>query len=298
MAVPPEQAFEPIGRLGGETGWYFANSLWRLRGSIDLLAGGVGLRRGRRGSSELVPGATVDFWRVEAVEPGKRLTIRAEMKLPGEAWLEFEVAGDGSGSTICQTATFDARGLAGAAYWYALYPFHRYVFRGMARALADAAEARDAGVQCLEREQLVPRPLDEVFAFFADAANLEAITPPELRFHLLTPHPIKMQPGATIDYALRLRGLPIRWPSEIVTWEPGRRFVDIQRRGPYALWEHTHEFSPVDGGTLVKDHVRYRLPLGSLGALAHALVRRDLERIFDHRQTAIGRLLAPHHVAS
>jgi hypothetical protein len=145
VAVPPEQAFEPVARIGGETGWYFADALWRLRGSVDLVVGGVGLRRRTRHGSQLSPGAVVDFWRVEAVEPGRLLRLRAEMKLPGRAWLEFEVHGDASGSTIRQTATFEAHGLAGAVYWYALYPFHAYVFRGMVLALADAARASIPG---------------------------------------------------------------------------------------------------------------------------------------------------------
>ena len=144
----------------------------------------------------------------------------------------------------------------------------------------------------LEREQLVRRPLDEVFAFFAQARNLERITPPWLRFEVLTPEPIAMAPGTLIDYRLRLRGVPLRWLSRIEDWEYERGFADRQLRGPYRLWHHRHEFVPCGGGTVVRDHVRYALPLGRLGALAHAaIVRRDLERIFDHRRVAVRRLL-------
>lgn len=146
----------------------------------------------------------------------------------------------------------------------------------------------------LERSQFVERPLPAVFAFFSDARNLEAVTPPELRFRILTPSPIEMRPGAIIDYELRLHGIPFRWRSEIVAWEEGRRFVDIQRKGPYALWEHTHSFEAADGGTIIHDSVRYRLPFGPLGELAHrARVRRDVERIFDYRQSVIERVLPP-----
>jgi ligand-binding SRPBCC domain-containing protein len=144
----------------------------------------------------------------------------------------------------------------------------------------------------LEREQLVPRPLDEVFSFFAQARNLERITPPWLRFEVLTPEPIAMAAGTLIDYRLRLRGIPLRWLSRIEEWEHERAFADRQLRGPYRLWHHRHEFAPRGGGTVVRDRVRYALPLGRLGSLAHgAFVRRDLERIFDYRRAAVRRLL-------
>lgn len=142
VGAPPEDAFRPIRRIGGETGWYFADFVWRVRGALDLIAGGVGVRRGRRDSRELRVGDTLDFWRVEAVEPDRMLRLRAEMKLPGRAWLQFEVEpveGDG-GSTIRQTAIFDPRGLTGLAYWYGLYPFHTLIFRGMLRGIARRAE--------------------------------------------------------------------------------------------------------------------------------------------------------------
>ncbi len=125
VSAPPERAFQPIQRIGGAAGWYYANWLWRLRGAIDRMMGGVGLRRGRRDPDDLRVGDTVDCWRVEAFEPHHRLRLAAEMKLPGRAWLEFEVTGDSSGSTIRQTATFDAVGLLGRAYWYGVYPLHQ-----------------------------------------------------------------------------------------------------------------------------------------------------------------------------
>jgi uncharacterized protein YbjT (DUF2867 family) len=134
--APPAIAFEPIERLGGATGWYALNALWRLRGFLDLLVGGVGLRRGRRDPRHLVVGDAVDFWRVEAIEPGRLLRLAAEMRLPGRAWLVFEVAPDGSGAVIRQTALFDPAGLSGLAYWYALYPLHAVVFAGMLRGIA------------------------------------------------------------------------------------------------------------------------------------------------------------------
>ncbi len=133
----PDKAFEPIRRIGGATGWYYANWLWRLRGLLDRIIGGVGMRRGRRDPDSLQAGDTVDFWRVESIEPGHKLRLAAEMKLPGRAWLEFEVTGDSTGSTIRQTATFDAKGVLGRAYWYSVYPLHEFVFGGMLRGIAE-----------------------------------------------------------------------------------------------------------------------------------------------------------------
>ena len=139
VKVSPEQAFTPIQRIGGQTGWYYGNWLWRLRGWLDLLVGGVGLRRGRRETTELRVGDPVDCWRVESLEPNRRLRLFAEMKLPGRAWLEFEVEPAENGSRIRQTAVFDPVGLTGLAYWYAIYPLHEFVFGGMLNGIANAA---------------------------------------------------------------------------------------------------------------------------------------------------------------
>jgi ligand-binding SRPBCC domain-containing protein len=134
----------------------------------------------------------------------------------------------------------------------------------------------------IDDELWLPRPLDEVFAFFADAANLQQITPSWLRFEILTPRPIVMAPGALIDYRIRIHGIPLRWRTEITEWHPPHRFTDVQLRGPYTLWHHTHSFEARDGGTVCRDHVRYR-PRG--GALANALfVGRDVRRIFNYRR--------------
>jgi len=144
VARPPREAFEPIRRIGGETGWYYGNWLWRLRGFLDLLVGGVGVRRGRRDPRTVVPGDALDFWRVEAFEPDRLLRLSAEMKLPGRAWLQFEVEPDPEGSVVRQTALFDPRGLLGLAYWYALYPLHQLVFAGMLRGIVRAVPDRGA----------------------------------------------------------------------------------------------------------------------------------------------------------
>lgn len=138
--APPDRAFRPIQRIGGATGWYYATWLWHLRGFFDLLVGGVGARRGRRHPTELLVGDTVDWWRVVDLEPDRRLRLEAEMRLPGRAWLEFDVEPTDSGSTIRQIAVFDPVGLAGLAYWYLVYPLHALVFPGMLRAIARAAQ--------------------------------------------------------------------------------------------------------------------------------------------------------------
>lgn len=140
VSAPREQAFEPIRRIGGATGWYYGDWLWWFRGFLDLLVGGVGMRRGRRDAETLRVGDVVDCWRVEACEPDRRLRLAAEMKLPGRAWLEFEVEGNGTASTIRQTAIFDPSGLLGLAYWYLLYPIHQLVFAGMLRGITAAIE--------------------------------------------------------------------------------------------------------------------------------------------------------------
>jgi ligand-binding SRPBCC domain-containing protein len=137
------------------------------------------------------------------------------------------------------------------------------------------------------------RDRDEVFAFFAAAENLERITPSSLRFEIVTPRPIEIRQGALIEYRLKLLGIPFRWLTEITVWDPPHEFVDEQLKGPYRLWRHRHTFREVEGGTEIEDVVQYSLPFPPLGDLALPLIRRELRRIFAHRQEAVARLLAP-----
>ncbi len=146
---------------------------------------------------------------------------------------------------------------------------------------------------CLTTQLHVAESRDQVFAFFADACQLETITPPWLHFSVQTPHPIAMREGTLIDYKLRLHGVPLRWQSRIHTWEPPLRFVDEQVKGPYRYWHHLHTFEAVDGGTIVRDTVHYAMPLGFI--MHPLLVRRDLTKIFAYRREVMGRIFTPVH---
>ncbi len=156
VPVSPEMAFRPIRRIGGKTGWYYADWLWRLRGFVDLLFGGVGIRRGRRDPEDLRVGDAVDWWRVEAFQAPENLRLTAEMKVPGRAWLEFEVEAAGEGSRIRQTAIFDSSGLLGLLYWYGIYPLHALVFRGMLREIARQARLGATTLSLPQRTGRVP----------------------------------------------------------------------------------------------------------------------------------------------
>ncbi len=142
----------------------------------------------------------------------------------------------------------------------------------------------------LETEQWLPRPREEVFDFFADAFNLENITPPLLEFRVVTPPPITMKLGTVIDYRLKLRGIPLRWRSEITRWEPPELFVDEQRRGPYRLWRHLHTFEESGGGTIARDHVEYSVIGGAI--VRNLVVAPDLRRIFAYRQERLAELFS------
>lgn len=138
----------------------------------------------------------------------------------------------------------------------------------------------------LTADLFVPLPRERVFAFFSDAENLERITPPELKFRILTPRPVPIHANAVIDYRLSLHGMPFEWQTLITVWEPPTRFVDTQARGPYATWVHTHTFEEADGGTWIRDRVEYALPLAPLSIVALPIVKKQLRRIFTFRQEA------------
>jgi uncharacterized protein YbjT (DUF2867 family) len=159
VSFSAEQAFQPIECLGGTTGWYYGNWLWRVRGLLDLAFRGPGMRRGRRSPTRLFLGDTVDFWRVEKIAPGRLLRLSAEMRLPGRAWLQFEVEPTASGSCVRQTAIFDPVGLLGQLYWYVLYPIHRFVFRGMLAGIVKAMERPEKREHSRETAKLVEKKI-------------------------------------------------------------------------------------------------------------------------------------------
>lgn len=151
------------------------------------------------------------------------------------------------------------------------------------------ADAELDGASVLSQEQFVPRPRAEVFEFFSNARNLERLTPPWLNFEIVE-IPEELSEGALIRYRLALRGLPLHWTTRIEEWVPGERFVDLQLAGPYTLWHHTHEFEDVEGGTLIRDIVRYRVPFGPVGEVVRrTMVARDTRKIFDYRREMIER---------
>ena len=145
-----------------------------------------------------------------------------------------------------------------------------------------------------ERKQIINSPREEVFHFFADAANLERITPPELQFHIITPPPIDIKKGTLIEYQLKLRGFPIKWKTEITQWNPPHDFVDTALKGPYRQWIHLHKFEVGENGeTIMEDVVRYRLPFEPFGNLAHWYVKKELNYIFDYRRKVIEGIFQP-----
>jgi hypothetical protein len=157
VAVTPERAFRPIRRIGGKNGWYALDWLWRIRGFLDVLIGGCGLRRGRTNSEQPVVGDEIDCWHVEEFEPNRRLRLRADMKLPGRAWLEFEVEGSGASSTVRQTAIFDPLGLGGLTYWYTVCPLHALVFDGMLDEIARRSLLAEDGATLGTNSPPIPR---------------------------------------------------------------------------------------------------------------------------------------------
>ena len=148
-------------------------------------------------------------------------------------------------------------------------------------------------IYILNRRQLVRRPREEVFAFFEKAENLVRITPPKMKFNILTPLPIEMRPGALIDYSVNILGVARHWRTQITDYRPPHKFVDSQLKGPYTFWHHTHIFEETDEGTMITDEVRYVVPFGVFGRLANVLIiRRELEKVFDFRSQVIERVFA------
>ncbi len=281
-ATPQEvrAALDALGRDG-----VFADRwLWRLRTLVAPL---------------LVQGGdpATDYWRLEEVGDPQRFALACTMRGLGEARVAWSIEPRPAGrALLVQTASLSPSGTLGSLYWRASLPPHSVVFARLLRGIALHAERGRApagrptrGLRLVRRAIDVPCGLDHTFAFFADARNLEAITPPWLHFEILTPTPIAMRRDARIAYRIRLHGLPVRWQTNIDAWEPPDRFVDRQVSGPYRWWHHEHRFEAVDGGTRVIDEVEYVAPFRTISE--PLLVRRDVERIFDYRAERLGQLL-------
>jgi hypothetical protein len=183
VSAAPEQVFRAFCKLGGDQGWLAWNFLWRIRGFLDRLVGGPGLRRGRRNPEQLLPGEAVDFWRVEMIEPPRLLRLRAEMRVPGKAWLQFTAVNEGQGTRLLQTALFAPRGLFGLLYWYAMYPAHLFIFGDMVRAIAKLAlsESASALPGATRTRSALPDLSDASAVEAAESAELTNVPLPEVR---------------------------------------------------------------------------------------------------------------------
>ena len=260
--VPPAQAFAPIRRIGGETGWYFGNVLWQARGWLDRWLGGVGMSRGRRDPDACAVGDTIDGWTVEAFEPDRRLRLSADLKLPGRGWLDFEVTPleDGQRSMIRQTATFDPRGWLGRAYWYAILPAPRaHLPRSAAADRAACRYAHTAPTAPVDLRVLldhrrasgrgVPLARAAGSARGADSAALVRIEEQEGG----------IRDDGRVTLSIGIGPARVRWMVRHYGYVAGRRFCDEQVRGPFAVWRHAHLFEPIGPSqTLHQDQTRVR----------------------------------------
>jgi ligand-binding SRPBCC domain-containing protein len=306
LQADPEEAWQPIIRIGGKAGWYYADWLWLLRGRFDQLIGGVGMGRGRTNPDNLQAGDVLDCWHVEAVELQTRLLLKVDMKLPGQAYLDYRILPDKKETTeIEQTAYFLPRGLLGIIYWFAVLPAHHFIFRGMLRGIArrtgkvviDEFEGKSTKTDTnlnffrLQVIQRLPITLDEAWNYFSNPQNLKEITPPDLHLVVDNDIPSKMHPGMIIAYKVKsLMKIPVNWVTEITHVDEGRFFVDEQRFGPYRFWHHQHHFHEIEGGVEMHDIVHYKLLLGPLSFIADRLiVRRQLDNIFTFRKEALER---------
>ncbi len=290
--VPPHQAFAPVRRIGGSTGWYFAGPIWRLRGLADRLLGGVGMTRGRRDPEQCAVGDVIDWWTVEACEPDHRLRLSADMKLPGRGWLEFEVTpvDDGQRSQIRQTASFDARGWLGQVYWLALVPLHAFIFSGMLRRIALRAQGWQRAPRrgLFVHRSVVQAPAAALFAWHEGPQALRDLLPRSrwVRIEDRTGG-IRDEGRATLRFGFG--PLALRWEARHYGYRRGRQFCDEQVRGPFKVWRHTHRFEAVgDRQTLYEDRIEWELPGGRLvNRVAGLVLPFLLARAFETRHAVV-----------
>jgi uncharacterized protein YbjT (DUF2867 family)/ligand-binding SRPBCC domain-containing protein len=290
--VPPAQAFAPVRRIGGATGWYYGNALWRVRGWVDRWFGGVGMARGRRDPEGCAVGDVIDGWTVAAYEPERRLRLSGDLQLPGRGWLEFEVTpfDDGRRSVIRQTATFDPRGLLGRVYWYAILPVHDLMFGGMLTQIARKAAGGDAP-SCLgvfTYRSVVPGPAADVFRWHERPEALLDLGPSG-RFVRIEHQAGGVQDGGRVTLSIGLGPLRLRWESLHFGYVRGTQFNDEQIRGPFTTWRHTHRVSPISHEqSLYEDRIEYAVPGGPLAQrLAQPLLQPLLARLFARRHAVV-----------
>lgn len=290
--VPPAQAFAPVRRIGGATGWYFATLLWQARGWIDRIVGGVGMARGRLDADACAVGHTIDGWTVEAYEPDRRLRLSADFKLPGQGWLEFEVTpfDDGRRSRLRQTATFDPRGILGRAYWYALLPLHHFVFQGMIERIAACASGRSVPRRSavFTYRSLVPGHVADVFRWHERPEALEELSPSP-RWTRIEQRTGDLRDGGRVTLSMGAGSLRLLWEARHYGYVRDRQFCDEQVRGPFKIWRHTHVFEPIGPDqTLYEDRVEYAVPGGPfVNWIAGPVVRRLLTRLFEFRHQVV-----------
>jgi len=289
--TPPAQAFAPIRRIGGASGWYFGDALWRLRGWLDGCVGGAGMPRQRRDPDACVVGDVIDGWRVEAYEPDRLLRLAAGLKLPGRGWLEFLVTplGDGTRSLIRQTATFDPNGVAGRFYWYAVLPLHELVFRGLLRRIARSAQqgAAPAHLSTFTYCSIIDAPAAELFRWHEQPAALAALTSNTLV--RIEEQKGGIRDGGRVTLSIGIRRARLRWVVRHYGYVAGRRFCDEQVRGPFHVWRHAHHFEPIaHSQTLHQDRIEFAVSRhGALNRFVAAVLRPMLMLVFAHRHRIV-----------
>ena len=289
--VPPALAFAPIRCIGGRTGWYSAEALWRLRAWIDVSLGGAGMPRSRRDPDACVVGDVIDGWLIEAYEPNRLMRLSAGLKLPGRGWLEFRVTplDGGARSLIHQTAMFDPKGITGRFYWYAVLPLHALVFSGLLRQIAQRATL-DSAPGYLSRfthVSIIAAPVADVFHWHEQPRALAALTPPALVR-------IEQQQGGICDngrvtLSIGLGRARARWSMRHYGYIDGRRFCDEQVAGPFMVWRHAHLFEPLGPSqTLYEDRIEFAVSRRrALNRLAAAVLRPLLRIGFAYRHQLV-----------
>jgi ligand-binding SRPBCC domain-containing protein len=294
--APPARAFAPIRRIGGGSGWYFADALWRLRGYIDVALGGAGMPRSRRDPEDCVVGDLIDGWRVEAYEPDRLLRLSAGLKLPGRGSLEFRVTplDGGARSLIRQTARFDPKGIAGRLYWYGVLPLHAVVFRGLLRRLAQRAvrDIAPGDLFSFSYASIIGAPATDAFRWHEQPGALAALTPATLV--RIEQQEGGIGDGGRVTVSIGLGRARIRWSMRHYGYIKGRRFCDEQVAGPFAVWRHAHLFESLSPReTLYEDRIDFTVARRqTLNRLAATVLRPLLRIAFAQRhrvvRTAIG----------